>query len=207
MKSGVYQILHLETGRCYIGSAVNLSSRSATHKCLLRLNRHPNRKLQAAWSKHGETAFTFKVLLLCDKADLIFYEQRCIDAYQSVSDGYNLLSVAGSALGFRHSEAHKARLRNNKFALGYRHNGETLKRISDAGKGNRYSLGHRHKPEFGARISARLKGKPQSPEHIEARIKVHRGAKRSPTAIANMEAAWERRRNNARGVKLDENRP
>lgn len=194
MKTGIYQIRNIVTGRVYVGSAVNFARRFALHRCNLRAGKHRNTKLQNAWNKYGEAAFVFERLLVCGREQLIGYEQACIDRFDSVISGYNVLAVAGSALGFRHSAAHKERLSGNQHALGYKHDSETLKRLSAASKGNKHGLGHKHSDAARKRIAEGHRGIVQSPEWVAKRISAHVGAKRSEAAIANMRAAWVRRK-------------
>lgn len=194
LNTGIYRIRNAVTGKVYIGSAANFPRRFALHRCNLRAGKHKNTKLQNAWNKHGEAAFVFERLLVCAKESLIDYEQACINGFNAVRNGYNVLPVAGSALGFRHSEAHRERLRGNKNALGNKHRPETLAKLSEASKGNAYGLGYKHTDAARKNISDGLLGIKQSPEWVEKRIAAHRGAKRSPQAIENMRAAWARRK-------------
>ena len=77
-------------------------------------DRHPNRKLQYAWNKYGEENFELKVILWCDKKNLILYEQRFIDGYDTCENGYNLRPKAESSLGRRQTEEEK---KNHSIAL------------------------------------------------------------------------------------------
>lgn len=68
--------------------------------------------MQNCWNKYGETDFEFSILLVCDSKDLLFYEQRFIDAYNVCDNkyGFNSCPVAGSALGRKYSEEYKKNL-------------------------------------------------------------------------------------------------
>lgn len=102
MPSGIYMILNLQNGNRYIGSAVNLDSRLATHRRQLTMKTHPNRYLQSAWDKYGAEAFSFTpVEAVRDLKNLIAREQFWIDAEKP---GYNLAPIAGSCLGVKHSD-------------------------------------------------------------------------------------------------------
>lgn len=102
---GVYQITHIETARCYLGSSANTCKRMYEHRRLLRNSKHYNRKLQRAWDKHGESAFSFAVLeqvamtSIDDVALLLEREQFHID---TLKPHYNLSPTAGSPLGCKH---------------------------------------------------------------------------------------------------------
>ena len=41
MTSGVYAIRHIETGRCYVGSTVDMSRRWKEHKIRIKSGKHP----------------------------------------------------------------------------------------------------------------------------------------------------------------------
>lgn len=142
VKSGIYRIQNIKNEKLYIGSSLNASSRLRGHKKELSINRHNNGHLQRAWNKYGEEYFTFKILLICHRRDLLFYEQRMIDGFLAADAefGYNIRSTADSNLGHKHTKEFKlsaqARMRgtNNPF-YGKTHMEEARKKISAAGKG------------------------------------------------------------------------
>lgn len=102
---GIYQILNRVTGKCYIGSAVNIRKRWNCHKTYLRKGDHHSRKLQSSWNKHGEEAFEIVVLQECDVEGLLPVEQMYLDALQP---WYNMAPTAGSGLGVKLPEEVKA---------------------------------------------------------------------------------------------------
>lgn len=60
---GVYKITNTVDGKVYIGStAVGMKARWSNHLSSLRKGTHYNRRLQNAWSKYGENAFTFEIV-------------------------------------------------------------------------------------------------------------------------------------------------
>ncbi len=61
LHGGIYVILNTVTDWAYIGQAKCFAQRYTHHIYLLRKNKHANRKLQAAWNKHGEQAFVFEM--------------------------------------------------------------------------------------------------------------------------------------------------
>lgn len=101
MKSGIYKIEHIGSGRLYIGSSIDAITRMRKHREKLNRNEHENKALQNAWNKYGEKAFRFLLLLVCSKKDLVFYEQRIIDVLKaSVKPfGYNIRKDATSNAG------------------------------------------------------------------------------------------------------------
>lgn len=183
MKSGIYAILNRVNGRCYIGSAVNIAKRILEHKYYLRKDLHRNRYLQNAWNKYGEDKFTFKTLLLCDSSNLIFFEQRVLDALWE-NGLYNLSPTAGSTLGVKYTDEAKAKVgaKSKGRWLGRTHTEEAKKKIADGNKGknagkeasletrkkmSQSGKGRKFSEEHKARISASLKGKKRSPEAVE----------------------------------------
>jgi len=138
-QSGIYRILNIVTGKCYIGSASVLYKRRNQHLSKLRRSKHENEKLQLSWNEHGELNFSFEILLLCDKENTIMYEQICIDHYDSCNDGYNKAPMAGGNAGMPRSDEWKKK-------IGLKHKDKIL---SD---------------EVKAKISKSLTGKVQSEE-------------------------------------------
>lgn len=106
-KTGVYQIRNLVNGKVYVGSAAkSLSKRMLSHRYYLRKGMHPNKHLQASWKKYGESVFEFEVIERCHPSLCLNREQYWIDFYRAYekSRGYNKSPVAGSPLGFKHTE-------------------------------------------------------------------------------------------------------
>lgn len=158
MTAGVYLLLNTVTGKPYIGSTVDLVFREKQHFSGLRNNSHANRKLANSWALHGEGAFKFTPLLICAKKDLEFYEQRAMDAYDSVANGYNIVPKAkkGWALGMRHTD--EARKKMAEKATGRVMSRESVEksRLGNIGKitGRK---GIPISPDIRAKISATLK--------------------------------------------------
>lgn len=120
--SGVYAIIHRESEKFYIGSAMNLGARLSAHRCHLRIGDHPNSKLQRAWNKYGADAFEFAVLHTCPAEERRAREQDAIDR---LHPGYNIaLYVDAPAKGLKATP-------------------ETCKKISDGLKGKPKSAAHR----------------------------------------------------------------
>lgn len=108
----IYAIVNRITGKSYVGSAISPRRRWPEHRKALRGGRHHSVKLQRSWNIHGEAAFDFVVLesvLLLE--DLVEREQSWIEARNSYRSGYNAAPMAGSQLGFKHSEETRAKLR------------------------------------------------------------------------------------------------
>lgn len=117
-KSGIYKITNKINGKIYIGSAVNLSNRFATHQYALNNNKHKNSHLQSAWNLYGSEVFLFEVLELVEKNHLIEREQHYINLFNSSHReiGYNKAKFAGSTLGNKASA--ETRLKQSAARIG-----------------------------------------------------------------------------------------
>lgn len=221
--SGIYKIVHKESGKQYIGSAVDMYRRRVYHLVDLRKNKHRSQKLQRAWNKYGENAFEFFTILHCDKEDLIAYEQFCLDLYGAVAIGYNNSPTAGSSLGVKHTDETRERMRQANLGkklspehiskmkktrketiarLGYYHSPETCQKISSSSRGKPKPANTEAQK---AKISAALKGRPKPPrtkEHILKIAKAKRGVKLPPRSPDHMKTHWINRRANALKKKL-----
>lgn len=141
--AGIYRIRNTVTGKAYVGSSVRLRSRFSAHRGELLRGTHHCQPLQRAWAKYGPASFAFEVLTYCDPAQVLFFEQRFLDAG---AGQYNTCRTAGNCAGVKQSEARKA-------AVSARHKGttkspETRAKMSEAAKGRVFSAEHR------ARLSA-----------------------------------------------------
>jgi group I intron endonuclease len=154
IKSGIYKIQSIShPNRCYIGSAVNLHNRWATHLYTLKNNKHGNPKLQAHFNKYGIDDLQFSILVICIKEELrpinevIWLEQFFINAY---NPWFNIHRIAGSPMGVVPSEATREKLRQANIGkkrseetrlklsialMGHVVSEETKKKISEGGKG------------------------------------------------------------------------
>lgn len=67
--SGVYGIVSLQRPGIYVGKSSNLKIRVQAHSNELRLSKHVNRGLQAAWNEDGAESMVFGVLEFSDSND------------------------------------------------------------------------------------------------------------------------------------------
>ena len=147
MKTGVYQIKNSTNGRRYIGSAAsNIEQRWREHRSLLNRGMH-NLKLQNAWNKYGEACFIFEVLEECEASLCVEREQHYLNMLLFADEndrrfdelGYNALRIAGSALGFRHSEETKQKMSAIRIGRPHPCSKETRQKIAAANRGKRRS--------------------------------------------------------------------
>lgn len=85
----LYAIVN-QDGTAYIGTTRSFRKRMAEHRYALRLHKHGNPELQAAWDRDREGAFTFVNLGTIPPGERFTTEQAQIDAY---GDCYNLKSA------------------------------------------------------------------------------------------------------------------
>lgn len=196
LNTGIYEILNVKNGRRYIGSAVNVSKRWREHLRQLEDGKHHSRFMQRCWNKNGSDCFVFRVVLSCEKENLLMYEQAFLDFHEPE---YNSAKVAGSQLGFRHSEESRAKMsasRPKGFSpmRGKTHSDATKLKISQNRKGKG---GTGWTEERKRKISEALKGREISPEHREKLRAANLGKKQSAETI-------EKRTAKLRGRKMPE---
>ena len=113
--SGIYKITNTATGKCYVGSAVNLPRREKEHFIALRKGKHHSKHLQRAYILHGAECFVFSIIETTDKASLLEREQYWIDKLHAYGkEGYNVLPKAGSSLGAKRSDATRRKISQSK---------------------------------------------------------------------------------------------
>ena len=100
MKAGVYRIRNTINQHCYIGSAVNIAQRWRSHLSTLKTRKKAPPKLQHAWDKYGESAFSFEVVTYCSSEECLVEEQKAIDIEKPY---YNTRKKAESNLGIKWS--------------------------------------------------------------------------------------------------------
>lgn len=195
---GIYEIVHVASGRRYIGHSIDIDYRWWQHRLDLDANRHHNAHLQNAWRKYGCGAFVFRIVETCPESMLLKREQAYIDFYWDIPDAlYNIAreahcppSVKTEEQNAKNSAAHKGRPRSE----------ETKKKISATLKGKTPSEAQlagyerrRGKPLTDAQIAANTarRGSPRTPAqlaHDESR-RGKPGPKKSPESIAKTRAA------------------
>lgn len=145
MKSGIYRIVNLKTGRMYIGSAQDLKERKINHFSMLRNNKHSSIILQRAYNKAEDKGiFEFQILEYCKKDRLIERENHYLITLCKAKDyidkvnkdflklSYNILPVASEGFSGRHRPESIQKMKENhplrKDILIYK-NGQFLKEV------------------------------------------------------------------------------
>lgn len=78
MACGIYEIKNQETGAAYVGQATDIETRKKTHFSNLRKHIHANSAFQKSYDESGEDAFSFRVILYCERFELNRYERAII---------------------------------------------------------------------------------------------------------------------------------
>ena len=66
---GVFEIVHVASGRRWIDSSTNIQARWNRHQSELRFGSHRNQDLQEAWKTFGAEGFRFAVLEVLEYAE------------------------------------------------------------------------------------------------------------------------------------------
>jgi group I intron endonuclease len=173
--SGIYKITNQMNNQYYIGSSSSLFSRRNQHFSLLRRGIHTNKYLQRSVNKHGINNFDFEVMFYCDKENLLFYEQICID---KLNPKYNLSPGVVGTYGYSWTKESRKKL--SKSMLKRFSNPDEIEKLRTS------HLGYIPTEEQKRKISEALKGRKRSPEVVEKIRKAHTGLKRSIEARENM---------------------
>lgn len=121
-KAGIYKFTQKESGKIYIGSAVDLSERLRQYYSITRLNRNKNQYIRNALLTHGHSKFSLEIVEYIDISNLSKKEARLLilkrEQYfldlifkEVEPNTYNILKIAGSSLGYDHSEEVRAKIR------------------------------------------------------------------------------------------------
>lgn len=151
-KAGVYCWTHLESGKKYVGSSVDLYRRFMQYYNIKYITRAAKSSLICrALLKYGYSSFKLEILEYSDPSSIIEREQHYIDL---LKPEYNILQVAGSLFGYKHtpeslekmretalnrSDETKARLREAALGKTYNHTEETKIKLRDAILGKKHS--------------------------------------------------------------------
>lgn len=119
-KSGVYKITNLVNNKIYVGSSTNLSRRFACYYSFMFIDRRKSSLICRAMLKYGYSNFRLEILEYCPVENILEREQYYLDL---LKPEYNILTTAGSSLGYKHTEE-----AISKFKL-RRHTEETLVKL------------------------------------------------------------------------------
>jgi len=109
-KTGVYLWIHLESGKKYVGSSIDLSKRFISYYTSSYLARPGNSYIYNALINYKYSAFSLSILEYLDITNLSKNEAQklLIEREQyyinTLNPEYNILKIAGSSYGYKHSE-------------------------------------------------------------------------------------------------------
>ena len=135
-KTGIYLWTHKESGKIYIGSAVDLSNRLKNYFNKSYINQNKNMYINKALLCHGYSSFSLTILEYIDISNLskenarkliLEREQYYID---SLFPHYDINPTAGSRLGSQHTEETKSFMKKIKIGennpmFGFIHSAES----------------------------------------------------------------------------------
>jgi GIY-YIG catalytic domain/NUMOD1 domain len=116
-KSGIYRWVNRINNKNYVGSSVNLYRRFINYYYKNYLNKRVlirSSHIYRALLFYGHDKFNLEILEYCDKKFVIKREQHYIDLFKPE---YNILKIAGSTLGFKHSPETLLKYKNRKLSL------------------------------------------------------------------------------------------
>jgi group I intron endonuclease len=172
MTMGIYTITS-PSGKQYVGATIDFTRRKWEHFDALVHGTHPNPALQASIDKYGLDGLQFKVLLVCAREHLQFFEQRAMDV---LCPDYNWNLVAGTSFftGYKHSletraiMSEKAKNRKRSEASKAKLSKTMLRLWLDPEYRDRSVLSRQRAnrdPETRRKISESLKGVKKSAQH------------------------------------------
>jgi len=149
-KSGVYLWTNKVSGKRYVGSSVNLGRRFRDYYNSSFLTQIKNKMtITKALLKYGYSNFNLAVLEYCEPENVIEREQYYM---RQLNPEYNILKIAGSRYGFKHTEETLAKFRARKMTE------ETKGKIS------RTKLGCKMTEEARIKMAAAKRGSKHSDE-------------------------------------------
>jgi group I intron endonuclease len=115
---GVYSIKNLINNKVYVGRTSNLKERKYGHFQKLKTNKHPNKKLQYAFNKYGDTNFIFEVLSYCSREESCDKEIWWITELDAIKNGYNVTKGGNGIVEFTEFTKRKLSKNNARTWLG-----------------------------------------------------------------------------------------
>jgi len=135
-RTEIYKWTHLESGKFYIGSAIDLSGRFKDYFSKSYISNRKTSRICNALVSHGYSAFSLTILEYIDNISnfsqdearilILEREQHYLD---SLEPEYNILKIAGSSLGYKHSE--ESLIKMSEVKIGRSLSAETKALISE----------------------------------------------------------------------------
>lgn len=109
-RSGVYAFINNTNGKVYIGSAIDLYNRLRDYHQPWYLEQRSHLPIVRAINKYGMDNFTLVLLEYTEPDSTVKTEQSWLDQF---SPEYNVLTMASSTLGFKHTEDSIGKIRES----------------------------------------------------------------------------------------------
>ncbi len=152
-KSGVYCFINKINGKKYVGSSVNLRTRFLKYFNINYLERNKNLPICLALLKYGHSNFSLGIVEYCEIPCVLYWETYSIGL---LKPEYNILKTAGSSLGYKHQEEARKKISDshkefwNSNPMSEEERNKRMKAVRAA----RTILGKKHEEETKRRISA-----------------------------------------------------
>jgi group I intron endonuclease len=155
--TGIYGIRHKATGRWYVGQAYDIRKRFKDHRAMA--STQTRKHLYLSLRKYGHTAFAWRILERCEKAELNRQEKFWIQKLNSVEpNGFNLTTGGDRLFEFTPTVLEKMR----KASLGRVQSEETIRKRVEKNTGRKRTLATRRKmrkAQLGKKASDKTKKK------------------------------------------------
>ena len=159
MISGVYGVLHRDSGRWYVGRAANVGARWRQHQHHAEAG--SKLSFHEAIREHGLAAFTWITLQPCSAVEAITLEVEWIARLRAFSEGFNCTEGGDMAPGRYESVRAKMSAilcqRTDRPFLGRKHSTKSIELMRAAAR--------RRGPEWREKLSAIASGRKLSEEH------------------------------------------
>lgn len=186
--SGIYYIKNIINGKMYIGYAKNIRKRWNYHKMELRLNIHPNEKLQNAWNLYKEDNFLFEVAELCEIFELPRREHHWATIFYTCDrdKGYNIRPTDPEDIKKVSEETRK------KISLYHKGKPKSEEHKRKIGKGNKGKIISQAQIDYSRKIQT---GRKLSEERKQKISKFQKGKKVSDLTKKKISINMENRKN------------
>jgi len=136
---GIYALYNIENGKIYVGSSIDMYTRTRRHLSDLKNGKHYNRYLIRAYKKYGNSIIPVVLEIVKNRESLIEREQYWIDHFESYNNkvGYNICIIADRLTGIFRTDEEKKHL--SIINTGRKLTEETKQKISESRKGIQYS--------------------------------------------------------------------
>ena len=139
---GIYKITNKINNFCYVGQSQRVKKRVAEHFRLLKLNKHPNPRLQNAYNKYGKDNFIWSLEAICeDLRDLDTIENAFISGEARFLEPvfYNIADFAKAPMrGNTHSDEVREKIRVGRRASKFDYKSDSYRKTLSEAQTNRY---------------------------------------------------------------------